>query len=103
LSSLFELPYLYLTYRAIKLASEVLGNCPITKTPPNIITAILITPASSAVILNAPCAMPLVHIVELLTESAQRHDHLYDVREVFFDCSGASAAFVTGHSLYLRR
>jgi hypothetical protein len=57
-------------YRAIKLASEVLGNCPITKTPPNIITAILITPASSAMILNALCAMPLVHIVELLTEAA---------------------------------
>src|SRR5262245_6097107 len=84
-------------YRTTKLASKVLSRDQIGKAPSHVEAATIIAPAVTAHCFNVSRPVPLVHVVQLLTEAAQRHDHFYDMRERFFDLFGASAAFVVGH------
>ena len=59
-------------YRTAKLASKFLSRDDIEKAPSDARAAILIAPAATAHCFDISRPVPLVHIVELLTESFAR-------------------------------
>jgi hypothetical protein len=48
---------------------------------------------------DAVLSVKVVHGVWLRAEAAQRHNDVYEVREVSFDGLGVMSAFVAGHDL----
>lgn len=79
-----------------ELTRECSGEVWVSKAPANN-AAVSIVLALAAHRFDAVPSVKFVHGVQPVAETAERHNHIHEVREIFLDGLRALSAFVAGH------